>query len=184
MAKKPVKKTIAKKAPAAKPVVKPAVKKAPVKKIAAKKTAPVKTAPIAAEKTATTAPIAASCAQGCECGCGDGKKCHCGGAGRFVKKLIIFAIIFALGFAAAKFCTMRHHHGFKGFHGPRVEFVNGCVDVTKISCPETAEKIAAADANGDGCVTKEELKSARKELGKGCGCGKCGGHPKHQEAND
>lgn len=205
MAQKPVKKAAAKKAPAkkvvakktapvkpvAKPVAKPAVKKAPVKKapakkVAAKKVAAVKAvaAPAVEEKVVMAAPVAAPCAKDCGCGCNNGKKCRCGGFGRFLKKLVIFLVIFALGFAAAKFCTMHKFH--KGFRGPRVEFVNGCVDLAKVPCPELAAKIAEADVNGDGCVSKEEMKAAKKEMrremhgkrqgcpmarGEGCGCG-------------
>lgn len=170
--KAPAKKVVAKKAPAAKPVAKvaakPAVKKAPVKKApvkkAAAKKAPVKTvaAPAVEEKVVMTAPMAAPCAQ--DCGCNGGKKCKCGGFGRFLKKLVIFLVIFALGFTAAKFCTMHKMH--RGFGGPRVEFVNGCADVSKIACPEMAAKIAAADVNGDGCISKEEFKAAKKEMRK------------------
>lgn len=138
MAKKTVKKAVAKKAPAKK-VVKPAV-----------------AAPVAAPAVAA--------APACGCGCG----CKCGGFGRFVKKLVVFLVIFALGFAAAKFCP----HMGKRFHkGP--EFVNGCMDVTKIKCPVMLEKIQTLDADANGCITREEFRAGKKEMHGGCK-GDCG----------
>ncbi|MDR1207022.1 MAG: hypothetical protein LBK26_01250 [Rickettsiales bacterium] len=111
-----------------------------VKKVVAK--AAAKPAPKA------VAPVADSvCNCGCACGCR-------GGFWRFVKKLIIFAIIFALGFAACKFCCCGHH-GMKKHM--RFAFVEGCLDVSKIKCPEMLQKVMAANANGDDCITKEEL---------------------------
>ncbi|MDR0726616.1 MAG: hypothetical protein LBF37_00970 [Rickettsiales bacterium] len=187
MAQKPVKKTVAKKAPAKKAVAKvaakPAVKKAPAKKAAAKKVAPVKAVAKPAVEAVMAAPAAAPCAQDCGCGCNSGKKCRCGGFGRFLKKLVIFLVIFALGFATAKFCTMHKFH--KGFRGPRVEFVNGCVDMAKIPCPELAQKVSLADANGDGCVSKEEFKAAKREMrkemrGERCGNEGCSGGCSHR----
>jgi hypothetical protein len=85
------------------------------------------------------------------CGCG------CSG-GRFVKKLILFAVAFALGFAACHFICC----GKPGFHGKRMGremFVNGCLDASKIKRPEMMEKVARADIDGDGCITKEELRA-------------------------
>jgi hypothetical protein len=189
--KAPAKKAVAKKAatkpdvkPIAKPVVqaavKPVAKKAPVKKAvaakaAAKKTAAVKVAPIAAENVVATAPVEAPAAKGCGCGCGG--KCCCGRFGRFVKKLVIFAIIFALGYATAEVWNPGHY--FKGFRGPRVEFVNGCVDFARISCPEMAARSAQADTNGDGCVSKAEFRAAQKQMRKEFRAHK-GGYPMHR----
>lgn len=179
MAQKPVKKAAVKKAPVKKPVV----KKAPVAKPAAKK-APAKkkvAAPVAQETVVLAAPVT-PCGKDCGCGCNGGKKCGCGcgGMGRFLKKLVIFLVIFALGWCGAKFCMMKKFH--RGFNGPRVEFVNGCLDVAKIPCPEMAAKISIADVNGDGCISKEEFKTVKNEMrkefkdrrGEGCGCRKCG----------
>lgn len=144
----------------------------PTKKTA-KKPAPRKVAPAKVEETVVIT--------GCGCGCG----CRHGGFWRFVKKLIIFIIIFALGFAAAKFipCPKKGKMMHRGME-PRAEmFVNGCLDIAKIRCPEMAQKIVAADANADGCITADEFRSfgkeIRSEMGekpcmKDCGCKKCG----------
>jgi hypothetical protein len=174
MAKKTVKKAAAKKVAAVKPVAKPTIRPA-VKKAIAKK-APAKKAAIMTEK-AVAAPVIAPAAA--PCGCHECKGCKSGVA-RFFKKLIIFLIVFSLGWCAAKYCGMKHHI-FGGFVGPRVEFVNGCADVTKIPCPEMAAKLAIADVNGDGCITKEEFRTIKKELRKEFrrdrgDFSKCGGH--------
>ena len=166
-AKKPVAKPVVK--PAAKPAVKPVAKKAPVKKAVVKPAAvvapEVKSAPVA-EK---------ACSSSCGCGC------KCGKFGRFVKKLIVFLVIFALGFAAAKFCCYygKTHHFNRGFDHSKI-FTENCVDFSKIECPKMIEKIAMADADGDGCVTKQELRAAKsafkkfghKKCGDDCGCDK------------
>ncbi|MDL2295907.1 hypothetical protein LJC18_03825 [Lachnospiraceae bacterium OttesenSCG-928-E19] len=160
MAQKPVKKPVAKKAPA---------KKATVKKAATKKVAPEVTAVI----------METPCSQGCGCGC------RRGGFWRFIGKLLIVVIIFGLGFATAKVCMMKKMH--RGMmNGPRVEFVNGCVDLSSIKCPEMVNKIAMADTDANGCVTREEFKVAKRELRKemrnergprgehrGCDCDNC-----------
>lgn len=145
MAKKPVKKAAAPK----KPVAKKTVAKKPVAKKVAPAAAPV--APV----------VAPTCAAGCGCGCKRGGFC------RFVKKLIVFIIIFALGFTVAKMCPCgkRMH---RGPQMPMPEFVNGCLDLSSVKCPEMAEKVTLADANADGCITSEEFKSFRKEMRKNC----------------
>lgn len=144
MAEKSIKKTATKKTVVKKTATKPAAtkkevaKKAPVKKV-------------------VPAPVVemhdCGCAHGCACHghCCDKKKCT---FGRFVKKLIIFLVIFAMGFAAAKLCDMRHHPKM-----PRPEFENGCLVV---KCPKMAEKIAMMDVDHDGCVSREEFRAARK----------------------
>jgi len=144
MAKKPVKKAVAKKAPA---------KKAPVKKAVVKK-APVAKAAVAETKVVMEAP--ATCAAGCCCG-----KKSCGFC-RFVRKLIVFFVIFALGYSFAMYCPYGRHFMH---HGPRMEemFVNGCLDTAKMPNPDMAEKIKAADANNDGCITHEEFAAGRDE---------------------
>lgn len=148
MPTKSVKKTTAKssvKATAAKPAVKKAatkkttaakktvIKEAAVKKPAVKKTT-VKKAPVQELKQVAPAPEMndTKCACGSECTCGADCKCKRSGSkfGRFMWKLIVALIIFALGFAAAKLCGPDC-----GFRGPRVEFANGCLDVTSVKCP-------------------------------------------------
>ena len=92
----------------------------------------------------------------CKCGTG------CGCRGGFWKKLIILLIVFAAGFAVCHFGCCK-----KGWHGKRMhfaeKFVDGCLDLSKIKCPQKAEKMAMADLDGDGCITKEEMKTFWKE---------------------
>ena len=94
----------------------------------------------------------ACCACGGECACAK-KKCT---FGRFLKKLILVLIIFALGFAAAKMCCCDKRAG-----KPYPEFENGCLVV---KCPKMAEKVPMMDANNDGCVSREEFRAARKAM--------------------
>jgi hypothetical protein len=118
-----------------------AIKKT-TKKTATKRTMAVRPAPVAAAPTP------------CNCGC------RCGG---FWKKLIMFIIVFALGFAACHFmCCCKKD--FYGKHMGKDMFVEGCLDLSKIKRPGMLEKITAADANADGCITKAELKAQWKEM--------------------
>ena len=156
MAKKPVKnaaakKVVAKKAPA---------KKAPAKKVAAKKAAPkkvqtaVKAAPISDKKLVMeTTPVVAE--KACGCCCKHGAFCT------FIRKLLAFVIIFALGYSAATYCP----YGKRFFrnNGPRMQevFVDGCLDTTKFPNPEMAEAIKSADTDKDGCITVAEFEAGR-----------------------
>lgn len=133
MAQKTVKKSAAK----------PAMKKAPVKKAAAKKVTP---APMAAH----------TCPCGNDCHCGT--PCKCGGA---LKKIVIFLVIFALGFAATKYLDGGCKHMRRG---PRVEFTNGCLDMASVKCPKLAEALPAMDINQDGCITREEYRAVKKQM--------------------
>lgn len=140
MAEKSIKKTSTKKTVAKKSVSKPAgTKKTATKKVAA--------APVIEMHEC-------GCAHGCACHghCCDKKKCS---FGRFLKKIVIFLIIFVLGFATAKLCVFGDC-GQKKFHP---EFQNGCLVV---KCPKMAEKVSMMDANKDGCINREEFRAARK----------------------
>jgi hypothetical protein len=89
--------------------------------------------------------------------------CNCGCRGGFWKKLIMFIIVFALGFAACHFlCCCKKDFG--GKHMRKDMFVEGCLDLSKIERPEMLEKITAADTDADGCITKAELKAQWKEM--------------------
>lgn len=146
MPEKTTKKTTVKKATVKKTTAKPAVKKTVTKKVA-------------------TAPVAEKHPCGCDKGCACGGKCMENGCcakkkctfGRFLKKLILFVIIFALGFAAAKVCPC----GGRGKMGPRPEFENGCL---VIKCQKMAEMAPMMDADKDGCISKQEFKAARKHM--------------------
>ncbi|MDR1361240.1 MAG: hypothetical protein LBJ18_02940 [Rickettsiales bacterium] len=151
--KKVIKKTTtAKVAPktAAKPAVKTAAK-------TASPAAQIKAAPVAA------APIAATPCCGGNCGCGCRK--------RFWKKLLLIVIVFALGWAACCcFCCGKNGHKFGGRAHFAEMFTDGCLDLSKIQCPEKLAQIeavaATADADKDGCITPAELKAAKHDLQK------------------
>ncbi|MBO7642861.1 MAG: hypothetical protein J6S74_01870 [Alphaproteobacteria bacterium] len=49
-------------------------------------------------------------------------------------------------------------------HAPKIQFVNGCADVASIKCPKMLEKLPAIDTDHDGCVTKTELRAAKKMM--------------------
>ena len=154
MAEKTTKKVTVKKPVAKKTVSKPAAAKKPVaKKAPAKKAAEVK-------KT-VAAPVADKFPCGCDAGCACGGECACTKKkctfGRFLKKLILVLIIFALGFAAAKMCCCDK----PGKMGPRPEFENGCL---LVKCPKLAEMVPMMDTNHDGCVSREEFRAARKAM--------------------
>ncbi|MBR5903909.1 MAG: hypothetical protein IKZ49_00045 [Alphaproteobacteria bacterium] len=107
-------------------------------------------------KKATVKP-AVETTKPCECGCGC--CCHHHGAAHVLKKIIILAIVFALGMVAGKafnFGAPRHHQPM--FHPV---FTNGCLDMATIKCPKMQENILKADVNGDGCVSVEEWKAAK-----------------------
>ncbi|MBN1324771.1 MAG: hypothetical protein JW974_00950 [Alphaproteobacteria bacterium] len=164
MAKKQVKKAavtkkvVAKKAPAKKPVAaKPVAKKAPAKKPVAAKPVVKAAAPAPETKFVMEAPIAS--VPSCGCCCRNFGFC------RFVRKLIVFFVIFALGYAAAIYCP----HSKRFFNnGPRMQevFVNGCLDVAKLPNPDMVEKIKTADTNADNCISKDEFDAVRAEFRK------------------
>ena len=148
-----------------KAAVKPAAKKTAVKKTPAKK---------ATVKAAATHECGCGanceCAKKCGCGCGCGancecaKKCACGcRAGRFVKKLIVVLIIFALGFAAARVCCGCCQKGMK-HRAPRMHYVEGCLDVASVKCPKLAAALPAMDINQDGCITREEFRAVKRHM--------------------
>lgn len=142
--KAPVKKTVA--------VKKPAAKKATAKEV--KMTAPVM------EKMPCGCGADCHCKSGHDCGCGAQCRCHGGSRfGRFMRKLVLFLIIFALGFAAAKLCCCGPRH-----HGARMHFVNGCLDAASVKCPKLVEALPAMDINGDGCITRDEFRAVKRQM--------------------
>ncbi len=164
MATKTVKKAAAKPAAAKKAPVKksaPAAKKPATKKAAVKE---VKMAAPVMEKHACGCGADCKCGGNCHCGgdCHCGADCHCAKRGskfgRFMRKLILFIIIFALGFAAAKLCCCSRHHG------PRMHFVNGCLDAASVKCPKLLEALPAMDINQDGCITRDEFRAVKRQM--------------------
>ena len=155
MADKTTKKTTVKKTAATRAVSKPAV----AKKTAVKK-APVKKA--TATKKVAVAPVVEKYPCGCDKGCACGGECMCAKKkctfGRFLKKLVLVLIVFALGFASAKMCCCDK----RGKFAPKPEFNDqGCLVV---KCQKMAEKIPFMDLNHDGCVTRDEFKATRKHM--------------------
>lgn len=155
MPTKPVKKTTAKTTTAKKP----AAKKATIKKPVAKKTAK----PVIAPETIITAPVPETpkCKCGADCACGAECKCARGGSkfGRFVMRLIVVLIVFALGFAAAKLID-----GGRDFRGPRVDFDNGCLKESSVKCPQIRDALPVMDVNGDGCISRDEYRAIMREM--------------------
>ncbi len=108
----------------------------------AKKT-PVKKV-VKSEPVATEMPVATPC-------------CHCTRR----KKFMYLTIMFVLGIFVGQlfcFCGCDHHKR------PRVDFVNGCVDVTSVKCPEMLAQLPTMDTNGDGCITKQEMRATQKHM--------------------
>lgn len=135
------------------------------KKTVAKKTIskPVTTKKTVAKKV-VAAPVVEKFPCGCDKGCACGGECACAKKkctfGRFLKKLVLVLIIFALGFAAAKMSCC----GKRGKMGPRPEFENGCLVV---KCPKLAEMVPMMDTDANGCVSRKEFKAARKHMKRG-----------------
>lgn len=127
---------------------KPAAKKVVAKKTPAKKPAKrvVKSAPAVAAKPVVTEIPAAPC-------------CHCTKR----KKFFYLAGMFILGFLVAQLfcccCGCKHHKRM-----PKLQFVDGCVDMASVKCPKMLEKLSAADADNNGCITKVELRAAKKHM--------------------
>ena len=132
-----VKKTIKKAKPATKKVV---TKKAVVKPVAAKQL-------VDAPKH--------------ECNCG----CHCCCRGhRFIGvciKIIILCIVFLLGCVSAPWLMKKGHDSMMR----HIVFDdNGCVVLESIKCPKLLETLATSDDDANGCISREELEGAIKEM--------------------
>ncbi len=149
MPTKPTKKTTAKKTVTKKTVAakKPAVKKS------VKKAAPELQETIVVQDMP-------KCKCGENCACGADCKCGRGGSrfGRFMIKLIVVLIVFALGFGAAKLLDCNE------FRGPRVDFDNGCLDASSVKCPRLQLALPAMDIDRDGCITREEYRAVKSEM--------------------
>ena len=94
----------------------------------------------------------------CPCGCG----CH---HGKF-KKFVVLLIVFLLGFAVAKMTSCRgpHMHGMPKIHPV---FQNGCLVMDSIKCPKMVEALQNADADANGCISKEEFRTVKRQFKKG-----------------
>jgi len=99
-----------------------------------------------------------------KCECGENCRCHCHGGAHFIKHLIVWAIIFALGMVCGK--MMYCGHGPKHMKMKHPVFVNGCLDMASIECPKMQEKLMNSDVNGDNCISVEEYKAVKREMKK------------------
>ncbi len=136
-------------------------KKTTAKTVSKKTTKKPATKKVVVEEVKEIAPEMHECHCGHECKCGSDCKCGCNEGcgtkiGRFIKKFIIFLIVFALGFAAAKLCDNGRY-----FRGASADFNNGCLDVSSVKCPALMEKLPLMDLNKDGCISKDEFKMFR-----------------------
>ena len=100
-----------------------------------------------------------------KCACGETCRCHCNAYAHWVKKIVVLAIVFALGMVCGKMlCSCNHH----GKHMPKMNpvFAEGCLQMESIPCPKMQEKLIAADVNGDNCISIEEYKAVKAEMKK------------------
>ncbi len=135
----------------------------PTKKTAAKKQTVKKTVKVAPEMVEEEIH---TCGCGDKCSCNGKCSCH-SGCGHTFKKIIIAAIIFALGFAAAQLLNTGCdcYRGKCPMAGYRMQatFVNGCLDTSAVKCPVLLEKLPAMDTNQDGCISEEEYAAGNQE---------------------
>ena len=114
----------------------------------AKKTVKKVARPVAVEQTPMHE---CNCCNGCQCGC------RCGH--RFVKlciKVVILAMVFLLGCVYASWVMNSPKHSMMR----HIQFNdNGCVVMESVQCPKMLEKLAVADVNADGCVSRDELRA-------------------------
>lgn len=123
--------------------------KKPAKKMATKS--------VAKKTTVKPAPVMEH-----KCGCGADCPCHCHGSAHWVKHIIVWAIIFALGMACGKMMDCGHHKKMMHRKMMHPVFTNGCLDVASIKCPKMAEEIVKADIDGNDCISVEEYKAWKK----------------------
>lgn len=129
-----------------------ATKKKPVKKTVAAASRPAPKAPVNKPKIDKEQ-------MDCKCTCRSHHECF--------KRFLTF--VFGAIVGAAVCCGM-HCDGRYGkflgrkFMGPKMEFVNGCLDTSRFECAERVEQMQLKDANKDGCITKEEMMAARPAM--------------------
>lgn len=125
-----------------KTATKTVAKKAPAKKAVKKAVKPVVAKPVVADIPAPE------------------RYCHCTKRKRNTILTCTFIGSFLLGLLTYHllFCPAHPHFG------PRIEFVNGCANVESIKCPKMLQELPMIDADHNGCVTREELRAAKKEM--------------------
>ncbi|MDR0319677.1 MAG: hypothetical protein LBH81_02975 [Rickettsiales bacterium] len=117
-----------------------------------------------ASKPAPKAAPVVKAAPAAKCGCG----CGCGG-NKYLKaalKTLAVLVIFGLGFATCcALCGKKCLMGKINRGGAALFDKNGCLNVAamekKMQGKFTPQQLSVADADGDGCITKEEFKNVR-----------------------
>ncbi|MBO7066965.1 MAG: hypothetical protein J6W40_05080 [Alphaproteobacteria bacterium] len=88
--------------------------------------------------------------------------CHCTKRKRNMILTCVFICSFILGFIVAQlfcFCGCDHHKRM-----PRPHFVNGCLEEQSVKCPKMLEALPAMDADNNGCITRAELRAAKRAM--------------------
>ena len=87
--------------------------------------------------------------------------CHCTKRKRNMILTCVFIGSFLLGMLVFSifFCGCDHHKRM-----PRPHFVNGCMDVESVKCPKMLEALPAMDTDNNGCITRAELRAAKRAM--------------------
>ncbi|MBP5707465.1 MAG: hypothetical protein J6W79_00535 [Alphaproteobacteria bacterium] len=113
-----------------------------------------------AKKLATAAPVAKKPISAVEIPLPD-PYCHCTKHKRNIILTCVSTGCLVVGFLISQLffcgCCCKKH-------APKIQFVNGCADVSSIKCPKMLEKLPAIDADHNGCITKAELHAAKKMM--------------------
>ena len=86
--------------------------------------------------------------------------CHCTKRKRNTILTCVSISAFVLG-------LLTYHLVFCPYHSivkPHLNYVNGCVDVASVKCPKLLQDLPLIDENHDGCVTKDEMRAAKKAM--------------------
>ena len=86
--------------------------------------------------------------------------CHCTKRKRNMILTCVFICSFLLGFFTYHFFFCPNHPHFK----PRMHFVNGCLEEQSVKCPKMLEALPAMDADNNGCITRAELRAAKRAM--------------------
>ncbi len=86
--------------------------------------------------------------------------CHCTKRKRNMILTCVFICSFLLGFFTYHIFFCPHHPHFK----PRMHFVNGCLEEQSVKCPKMLEALPAMDADNNGCITRAELRAAKRAM--------------------
>ena len=129
-----------------KTATKPVAKKAPAKKAVKKVVAP---APVIKPAANVEIPLPSA-------------YCHCTKRKRNTILTCVSTSCLLIGFLISHFffcCNCVHHKRM-----PELQFVNGCVDTQSIKCPKMLQDLPMIDVDHDGCVTRDELRAAKKNM--------------------